>query len=527
MAKTPEMVIAEIAALRKRVAEQYPSADDQHPLPLADLLPLFHARDAASGKVAAIGKVNPRPPGLVNSSIQFVKKSLARALNWFVRDQVEFNEASVRALTETLEALNAVNRSLVAAGGRIQALEEADPVEAVRPELRMATDSLSAQTREVAAELAALDLRLEADRKAMQAQRLELEARSALLWEEHTRNEERFASLSDSVKSIEEVSVRRIEEQRREEIRVLKTLADLQNAFMQRIALLDSELRHALEQRSSAASQLAVAAAREELAQGFARLENQIHEEVRLLRQRVGAILARDSFSAVHPADPLRQAASALAPPEGYFDSLRFSDRFRGGEEAVRDKLRIYVSAFSGLGPVLDLGCGRGEFLELMRQAGVEAVGVESSGELVRLIQAKGLHAVAADLFAYLDEQPADSVGGVFCAHVIEHMPPDALARLVSLAYRVLRPGGLLVLETPNPACLAIFATYFYLDPTHVRPVPSEFVSYLLQEAGFQEVEVTGMHPAEVEFESLKPLPDAFRQQFFGSMDYSVAARKP
>lgn len=541
MGKTPQMVMAEIAALRKRVAEQYPSAEDAHALPLADLLPLFHARDAASGKVAAIGKVNPRPPGAVNALIQFTKTRVARALNWFVRDQVEFNEASVRAITETLEALNAMNRTLVAAGVRIQALEQADPLEHVRPELRTATDALSAQTRavaaEVAAEIAALDARWEARNRDADALQQELAtslaAQAEALQQERERSKQRHDALAASLSALETHSARRDAEQKREEIRVLKTLAGIQNAFMQRLALLETEMRASLESRAAACQQQAVALAREELSRGMARLESQIHDEVRVLRQRVGSILARESMDSAgyssppSIADPVLQAASAVAPPDGYFDSLRFSERFRGSEEEVLEKLRIYIPRFLGQGPVLDLGCGRGEFLSLLRDAGVEGIGVESSPELVRLLHAKGLRGVEADLFDYLDAQPPASAGGVFCAHVIEHMPPEALARLIALAYRALRPGGLLVFETPNPACLAIFATYFYLDPTHVRPVPSELVAYLLEEAGFQQVEVAGLHLAEGDFASLKPLPDAFRQQFFGHMDYSVAARKP
>ncbi|MCW5966107.1 MAG: class I SAM-dependent methyltransferase, partial [Bryobacterales bacterium] len=513
MGKTPQMVMAEIAALRKRVAEQYPSADDAHALPLADLLPLFHARDAAGGKVAAIGKVNPRPPGAVNALIQFTKKQVARTLNWFVRDQVEFNEAAVRAITDTLEALNAVNRTLVAAGARIQALEQADPLEHVRPELRTATDALSAQTRAVAAEVAALDACWEA--RYRDAAALEREAAASLaaqaeaLQQERVRSEERSAALAASLSALETDSARRDEEQKREEIRVLKTLADVQNAFMQRMALLETELRASLETRAAASQQQAVALAREELSRGLVRLESQIHDEVRVLRQRVGSILARESLAAggssasMSAADPLLLAASAVAPPDGYFDSLRFSERFRGSEEEVCEKLRIYVPRFLDQGPVLDLGCGRGEFLGLLRDAEVECIGVESSPELVRLLHARGLPGVEADLFDYLGAQAPASAGGIFCAHVIEHMPPEALARLVALAYRTLRPGGLLVFETPNPACLAIFATYFFLDPTHIRPVPSELVCYLLEEAGFQQIEVAGLHPAEGDFASL------------------------
>ncbi len=540
MPKSPQEVIAELAALRQRVARQYPSPAADNPLPLVDLLPLFHARDAASGKVAAIGKVNPRPPGAWNFLIQSAKSRVARALGWFVRDQVDFNDATVRALTETLEAFNAINRSLVAAGHRIQALEQADPLLHVRPELRQATDNLSAQTRSVAtdlaADLAAAEARLQHQAQQLAIQFTSLESKAESMEDAHHQHQDRLSSLAASLSTLHAETAQQAQRQQREEIRVLRTLADVQNAFMQRIALAETELRTSLQQTAADASQRSLAAAqsdaaaRDALAAGLSRLEAQVHEEVRLLRQRVGVILARESAAVSSPAssaDPILQAAAAIAPPEGFFDSLRFSERFRGGETEVREKLRVHLPHFLHQAPVLDLGCGRGEFVSLLLEAGVDALGIEASPDLVRLMQNVRLPVVEADLFAHLDAQPPASAGGIFCAHVIEHMPPDALARLVAAAYRVLRPGGFLLFETPNPACLAIFATYFYLDPTHVRPVPAEFVSYLLEEAGFQQVEVTGLHPAQDAFPSLKPLPDNFRQQFFGNLDYAISARKP
>ena|GEM_PF-177615 len=529
MAKSIQAVQEEIEALRKRVEQQYPSSDSEvegvEALPLADLLPLFHARDAAEGKVAAIGKVNPRPAGGLNSLIQTAKRQIARSLGWFVRDQVDFNYASVRALTEAMDALNAVNRSLVAASVRLNRVESAAAeISQVREEadarLRQATDSLSSQihaqsshlhdeiTREVDTVVASASLREATLQRMVTDLEQELE-RVKLRLDEQAADAQRRAGERD-----------------REDIRLLRALADVQNAFMQRIALLDADLKQTLERRAQQAEVSSQAAVQTLVAEGRAELEHKIHEELVLLRQRVGAVLARQGAQ-VDVEAAAQTAAAAIAPPQAFFDSVRFSERFRGSAASVREKLRVHVDTFQKQTPVFDLGCGSGEFLGLLAEAGIEAVGVDSNTELVLTARGAGYQVQALDLFDFLEAQPESSAGGIFSAHVIEHMSPYDLSRLIALAWRVLRPGGVLVFETPNPACLAIFATYFYLDPTHVRPVPSELASYLLEEQGFQQIQVAGLHPADLEFDGLKPIPESFRQQFFGFLDYAVTARKP
>ena len=529
----------EIAAIRRRVAEQYPPASNEHTssIPLVDLLPLFHARDAAEGKVAAIGKVNPRPPGFVNGLIQTTKRQIARALGWFVRDQVDFNYASVRAHTETMEALNTFNRSLVAASKRIEEVlrSQQELERELRTEsdarLRRATDDLSSQIRGVRLETrSALESSLDALRESILKRHQEDLDRT---WD---AQKEAIAGLRAKLQQVEaqfqhvdqlEESIKvRAAEREREDIRLLRAIADIQHAFMQRIAVLEGELRQAVDRGNSQIENRVQAAALAAVAEGRQSLERKVHEELTLLRQRVGAILAsQDSAQSANGA--ARTAALAIAPPPDDFDSFRFSERFRGSADSVRSKLQVHVDRFLGQSPVLDLGCGRGEFLALLAESGTDAIGVESNSELVLQARAQGLNVEAADLFDFLEAREPGSAGGIFSAHVIEHMAPAQLARLVNLAWRVLRPGGVLLFETPNPACLAIFATYFYLDPTHVRPVPAELVTYLLEEAGFTGIEIHGMHAAEEEFESLKPLPEGFRQQFFGFMDYAVVARKP
>jgi len=207
--------------------------------------------------------------------------------------------------------------------------------------------------------------------------------------------------------------------------------------------------------------------------------ERLIHAELRLVRQR----------AALAPPVPAAPAAAAAAerPP---LDWLAFAERFRGSRDSVKERQRIYVPRFQSCRVVLDLGCGRGEFLELMKEAGIPARGIDLDEEAVALCRERGLEAEQAELFSYLGGLADSSLDGLFCAQVVEHLPPERVPELVRLAAMKLQRGGLLVIETPNPESLAIFATHFYLDPTHQRPVPPALLVFYLEEAGFGHIEV-------------------------------------
>jgi hypothetical protein len=114
----------------------------------------------------------------------------------------------------------------------------------------------------------------------------------------------------------------------------------------------------------------------------------------------------------------------------------------------------------------------------------------------------------------------------VVCCQVVEHLPPERLPELIRLAYAKLRAGALLAIETPNPECLAIFATHFYLDPTHRHPIPPALMTFYLEEAGFGGIVVERLSPAIESMPSLAELPEAIRKEFFGALDYAVFARK-
>jgi O-antigen chain-terminating methyltransferase len=247
-----------------------------------------------------------------------------------------------------------------------------------------------------------------------------------------------------------------------------------------------------------------------DLAQVRAEYERLIHSELRLLRQR--ASLARGV-----------EYVSQSAPPEfANVDWLKFAERFRGSEDNIRARQQMYASRFREFRPVLDIGCGRGEMLEVFRQAGIAARGIDSNDDSIALCQANGLDAEQADLFAYLSALPDASLGGVICCQVVEHLPPARLPEMIRLVHAKLCAGGLVAIETPNPECLAIFATHFYIDPTHRHPIPPALASFYLEEAGFGRIEIERLFPAIESMPSLGELPEAFRKEFFGCLDYAA-----
>jgi O-antigen chain-terminating methyltransferase len=247
--------------------------------------------------------------------------------------------------------------------------------------------------------------------------------------------------------------------------------------------------------------------------------EHLIHDELRLIRQR--AVLP----VAAAAAPPAPTAAVLPAEPLG-LDYARFAERFRGSEEYVKTGQRVYLPHFAACREVLDIGCGRGEFLEHMREAGVPARGIDLSAESVALCRSKGLEAETADLFAYLASLPEASLDGIFCSQVVEHLDPARLPEMIRLAASRLEPNGAIAIETPNPECLAIFATHFYLDPTHTRPVPHALLRFYMEEFGINRIELLRLAPAVDSMPSLASLPPDFRQEFFGALDYGLVGRK-
>jgi len=450
VAESSEQELAEIlASIRERVRERHPTSESSG-LPLPDLMPLLRARDAAYAKVAAIGTVNPRAGGLVNSVVQFVKRTVSRSLNWHVREQVEFNRAVMSSIEAILQALEENNRLI-----RDVVLKDVNPV------------------RDLNAHWAAW--RVEWERKL-------------------SANETQY----------------------------LRSLADLQIAFQHRVGMMETTHRDLMRTQHAdylGALDRSTLDVQKRLWDDLQKIrleyDTLIHTELRLIRQR-----------SLLPQPTIAVAAAPVAADGLKFDYFRFAERFRGSEDYVRKGQQQYKDTFKGCLTVLDLGCGRGEFLELMQGQGIEARGIEQSEELVKLCQAKGLAAEQADLFQYLESQADQTLDGVFCSQVVEHLPPEKLPELIRLIHTKMRRGGVLAVETPNPECLAIFATHFYLDPTHTRPIPPALLSFYLEEIGFGQVAIVRSAPAVETMPELAELPERFRRAFFGSLDYAVIGRR-
>lgn len=158
---------------------------------------------------------------------------------------------------------------------------------------------------------------------------------------------------------------------------------------------------------------------------------------------------------------------------------------FGSSEEVVRKIQSRFVEFFRNAEPVLDVGCGRGLFLELLRTAGIEVVGIDHSEESVAACRERGFTVNCEDARQYLVKAEG-RFGGIFCSHVIEHMSYDDAMAFLALCNRALRGGGVLLLVTPNPEDLTIISEIFWLDPTHVRPYPKMLLQSMLQANGFR-----------------------------------------
>jgi SAM-dependent methyltransferase len=232
------------------------------------------------------------------------------------------------------------------------------------------------------------------------------------------------------------------------------------------------------------------------------------------LEERLTRVERRGSGSAA-PATVAAQPAAAAVP-----DYFAFEAKMRGSTADVRERQRPYVDDFRDTAPVVDVGCGRGELLGLLREAGIEARGVDADADMVAYARGEGLDVEQADALAYLDALPDASLGGVFAGQVVEHLPPHALFRFLELAARKLRPGGRLVAETINPLSPLALRSYF-ADLTHAQPLVPETLALLARQAGFREVETRFLNAPRY----ADDVDERIREILFAPLDYAIVAR--
>jgi SAM-dependent methyltransferase len=240
--------------------------------------------------------------------------------------------------------------------------------------------------------------------------------------------------------------------------------------------------------------------------------------------------------------DPGSRAFAASLDAYKY---VGFEDEFRGSREVIRARFESYLPLFEGRTDVLDVGCGRGEFLDLLEARGVRAKGIDLNHEMAEVCRARGLDVTEADAVGYLSSLANESLDGIFSAQVVEHLEPGYLLRFLELAFVKLRPAGRLVLETLNPACWAAFFDSYIRDITHEWPLHPETLKYLVLASGFtkaaiefrspvaeqdrlQRVAVTGDAGARVAdlAETFNSNVEKLNSRMFTYRDYAVVAER-
>jgi O-antigen chain-terminating methyltransferase len=222
------------------------------------------------------------------------------------------------------------------------------------------------------------------------------------------------------------------------------------------------------------------------------------------------------------------ETAQAMRTIEPWWGNEAFEERFRGSRDGLLERYRDLSEVFVGRDPVLDIGCGRGEFLELLRERGIDSYGVEIDPELVTASRQLGLDVLHQDGIAHLAAQPDKSLGGVAMIQVIEHLPPQMAVDFVRIVAEKVRPEGRVVVETVNPQSLYVYAHAFYLDPTHTRPVHPAFLAFLFEQAGFREVKLDWRSPppeGDV-LEGDEPNVGRLNQLLFAPQDFAVIATR-
>lgn len=263
------------------------------------------------------------------------------------------------------------------------------------------------------------------------------------------------------------------------------------------------------------------------------RLLKDVHMDLNLQRNRLDQVLTEIQNAARGGvvSEGIASARERVFDADYYF----FENRFRGSREEIKARQSVYAPVFkevSGRFPgedpvVIDLGCGRGELLEVLKDSGVRAVGVDSNEAMVYRCREAGLEAVQADAFEYLDSMEDESVAGIVACQVIEHMDAESLSGLVRLCFRKLRKGGKAVFETINPESLFAMK-WFYMDLTHKKPVHPASIAFLMETAGFLPPEIMYLSPVPVET-ALKETDEnaaKLNRVIFGFQDYACIAEK-
>ena len=314
-------------------------------------------------------------------------------------------------------------------------------------------------------------------------------------------------------------------------------------ASQQQLVEVQQQLAEARQQVQDAlahtASQQQLAEAQQQVQEVLGDLRRQLFDHKRTLldqQRRLGLLLEEARKRLPAPLNS-EQLNAMLNEDEHRLDAMyaTFEDQFRGTREDIKQRQRIYLpliqqcQAGTDDAPVLDVGCGRGEWLELLRDQRLVGRGVDLNRVFVQQCLEDHLHVIEQDAIAYLRSLPHHALGAITGFHIIEHLPIRTLIALFDEALRVLQPGGVAIFETPNPGNLLVGSCNFYLDPTHRNPLPAPLSRYLIEARGFVRAEIIELHPFDAgnHFSDGPPATmNRLNQHFFGPQDYAVVAYK-
>lgn len=261
-----------------------------------------------------------------------------------------------------------------------------------------------------------------------------------------------------------------------------------------------------------------------QLIEKIAILSGQIHDHSIVINSKVQVA---EQFTQEH--------LQTLVEEEHLLDAfyVAFEEKFRGSYEDVTNRFKIHLPLIEEAkigtiqSPILDIGCGRGEWIDLLQKSGYVAKGLDINTITIEECRAKGLDVTALDAITYLKSLQDKSIGALTGFHIIEHLPFETLIKLFDEAVRVLIPGGLVIFETPNPQNVIVGSNTFYLDPTHRNPLPSPMIKFMAESQGLDRVRIIDLHPYPENFRLTgSDVAERFSDLFYGPQDYAVIGYK-
>jgi len=441
--------------------------------PLAgELVELRAAIAALYASYALVGQAPPEPPTLRGRIGARLVKLVQRLLFWYTPQIVHFQYSALRALESALRAFEEQ-------AGRVQRLET---------ELQSERRDRQASVAAAMSRAEVLETELQSERRDRQAAVAEAMSRAEVLETElQSERRDRQAAGAEAMSRAEVLEGR---------LEVLQ---------LQALPRIDREITRLRAQQT----------VQEERMAQLIQAGNEVPE-----------------LPASAPAQ--RVCQEELHKMDSLYAALQ--DEFRGGRQEIKERLRVYLPKFTDAGigsesmPILDVGCGRGEWLELLREHQLHAAGIDLNRVVLAICRERGLAVMEAEAVEHLRSLPEASLGAVTAFHVIEHLAMPQLLDLLDAARRALKPGGAAVFETPNPNNMFVSSRYFYLDPTHRHPIPAELGRFLAEARGFERVEILELHPWPVEHHvdtrTGGGVAARFNECFYGPQDYAIIGWK-